>query len=276
MTRVTAGPDSARPGRRLDPVSLLHHRRGQPVPATHPLDNPAWAALTGPHRPFAQIHGRAARYLADLAPFAALADHPDDTAWADLATLVGPGSTVALAATTAQPPAGWTVTMTVPGVQLIDETLDATPDPEATPLTTDDVPDLLDLVARTQPGPFARRTIELGTYLGLRRDGALIAMAGERLRLPGYTEISAVCTHPDHRGHGLASRLVRAVAAGIRARGEVPFLHAAASNTTAISLYQRLGFTARMSTQFSAVRTPDAGEPVLRISGRAAGFSDRL
>jgi predicted GNAT family acetyltransferase len=117
---------------------------------------------------------------------------------------------------------------------------------------------MLDLVARTEPGPFRKRTIELGTYLGIRRDGRLIAMAGERLHPPGWTEISAVCTDPGYRGHGLATRLVRAVAAGIRARGETPFLHAAADNTYAIRMYERLGFTLRRTTTFRAVRIPAA------------------
>ncbi|GAA1631720.1 GNAT family N-acetyltransferase [Nonomuraea maheshkhaliensis] len=97
------------------------------------------------------------------------------------------------------------------------------------------------------------RTVELGVYLGIRRSGELVAMAGERLHPPGWTEISAVCTHPAHRGQGLATRLVLAVAAGIRARGETPFLHAAASNTNAISLYERLGFRLRRSTRVASV-----------------------
>ena len=115
---------------------------------------------------------------------------------------------------------------------------------------------MLDLVARTEPGPFAPRTIELGTYLGIRRDGALVAMAGERLRVPGLTEISAVCTDPGHRGQGLASRLIRAVAAGIRRRGETPFLHVAGSNINAIRLYESTGFKVRTAITFAAVRTP--------------------
>jgi predicted GNAT family acetyltransferase len=112
-------------------------------------------------------------------------------------------------------------------------------------LGRDDVPETVDLVNRNEPGPFLPRTIELGSYLGFRRDGRLVAMAGERLRPPGFTEISAVCTDDDWRGHGFASRLIRAVAHGIVARGEVPMLHAAATNETAVRLYERLGFTVR-------------------------------
>src|SRR4029077_5363570 len=109
-------------------------------------------------------------------------------------------------------------------------------------LTPADVPAMLDLVARTQPGPFARRTIELGTYLGVREGGALVAMAGERMHLDGHSEISAVCTDPSQRRRGLARDLVLTLARRIRARGERPFLHVAADNVNAIRLYEALGF----------------------------------
>jgi predicted GNAT family acetyltransferase len=102
---------------------------------------------------------------------------------------------------------------------------------------------MLALVALTDPGPFRSRTIELGTYLGVRRDGELIAMAGTRFALPQYTEISAVCTHPSYQGQGLARRLIRAVAAHITTTGRTPFLHTGATNTNAIRLYNTLGFT---------------------------------
>ncbi|SHN47264.1 GNAT family N-acetyltransferase [Cryptosporangium aurantiacum] len=239
-------------------MSLL--RDTEPDLASHPLDNPAWAALTGPHREFARVHGRAARYQPDVAPFGVLAPDPGPEAWDDLIALVGPDNVIPLAAIEVTPPdgAGFTVEMALPGVQMIDATVDAAAEPDAIRLTAADVPEMLDLVRRTKPGPFEQRTIELGTYLGIRDRGALIAMAGERLHPPGFTEISAVCTDPAYRGQGLAGRLVRAVAANIRARGEVPFLHAAASNTGAIALYEKLGFVLRKRTMFSAVRTPSA------------------
>jgi predicted GNAT family acetyltransferase len=132
-------------------------------------------------------------------------------------------------------------------------------DPALGRLGAADVPEMLDLVARTEPGPFVARTHELGTYLGVREDGRLIAMAGERMRFPGHTEISAVCTDPDYRGRGLARRLLRAVAAGIEARGEIPMLHAAAPNTSAISLYATLGFAVR--AEFTVVVARGARVP---------------
>jgi predicted GNAT family acetyltransferase len=145
------------------------------------------------------------------------------------------------------------------GVQLVDVSLRAAADPSATVLTSADVPEILELVDRCRPGPFRARTIELGTYLGIRHEGSLIAMAGERLHPPGWTEISAVCTDPAYRGRGLATRLVRAVAAGIRARGETPFLHTGAANTIAIRLYESIGFRLRRTTTFGFYRC--AGGP---------------
>lgn len=119
-----------------------------------------------------------------------------------------------------------------------------------------DVPQMLDLVAQTQPGPFWPRTLELGTYLGIRDGGALVAMAGERLRPPGWTEISAVCTAPEARGRGHAARLVSALVARILTRNERPFLHVAETNTGAIALYERLGFASRKRVTFRGFRTP--------------------
>jgi predicted GNAT family acetyltransferase len=155
-------------------------------------------------------------------------------------------------------PDGWETLSVNDGVQLVAESLEPAEDPEAVRLTAADVPEILDLVKRTKPGPFASRTIELGTYLGIRRNGKLVAMAGERFRPPGYTEISAVCTDDAWRGHGFASRLTRAVAVGIVKRDETPFLHAVATNTSAIRLYEKMGFTLRRTTVFPGVRAPRA------------------
>jgi GNAT superfamily N-acetyltransferase len=221
-----------------------------------PLDNPTWTSLSGPHARFAERAGRVLRYPEDVAPFLGLPDDPGEQDWRDVAALGGPGATVVLAASSARPPAGWEVLDSLPGVQLVDEGVAAAEDPEAVRLGPADVPEMLDLVARTKPGPFRKRTVELGTYLGIRREGALVAMAGERLHPPGYTEISAVCTDPAFRGQGLGTRLVHAIAFGIRARGETPMMHAAASNTPAIRLYLSLGFVLRQRPDFVAVRVP--------------------
>ncbi|MEV5749151.1 GNAT family N-acetyltransferase [Actinoallomurus sp. NPDC052308] len=226
------------------------------VESPHPLDNPVLASLTGPHTRFGERRGDVVRYPTDVSPFLALPVRPTDQDWRDAAALAGPGALVSLAGVEA-PPRGWDVEARIAGVQLVDDGLDEAPDDGAVRLTAADVPEMLALTERTKPGPFLPRTIELGAYLGIRRDGRLVAMAGERLRPPGWTEISAVCTDAAHQRQGLATRLVRAVADGIRRRGETPFMHAAASNTNAIRLYEALGFRLRRTTPFLAVRVPD-------------------
>jgi len=220
------------------------------------LDNPVWAALNGPHAHLARRHGQAARYPADVSPFAGVATRPEDSLWSDLARITDPGETVALPGWDVPPPPHWPVLMRLPGVQFVGSAVHGAEDAEAERLTPHAVPEMLDLVERTRPGPFLRRTITMGSYLGIRRRGRLVAMAGERIHPPGITEISAVCTDPAHRGQGLATRLVLAVAAGIRARGEVPFLHTVADNTGAIRLYLALGFHARRETIFQVLRAP--------------------
>ena len=222
----------------------------------HPLDNPARAALLGPQAHLAERCGAVLRYAADISPFAGLPDEPGPDDWSDLAKLTGAGGIAATAGVPATPPPGWQVLMNVDAVQLTGVPVAAAPDAEAIPLGPADVPEMLDLVTRTRPGPFSPRTIEFGGYLGIRRDGALVAMAGERLRPPGWAEISAVCTDPAFRGQGLATRLTLAVAAAIIARGEQPFLHAAADNVTALTLYESLGFRLRRPATFVVARAP--------------------
>ncbi len=242
------------------------------APTTTALDEPLRAALDGPQAHLATRHGTAVRYHPDVAPF--LAPPRDDAEWDDAAALAGPdGVLVVRTVPSLDPPPGWEVARDLPGVQLVladdapapvaedpaivDAPAPVAEDPAVVELGAPDVDAMLALVGRTRPGPFARRTHELGTYLGVRDDLlGLVAMAGERMHVDGATEISAVCTDPSARGHGLASRLVLTLAARIRARGEVPFLHAAAANATAIGLYERLGFALRAEPHFVAVRAP--------------------
>lgn len=215
---------------------------------SHPLDDAIRAALTGPHAHLAERRGRALRYPADMSPFMALPDRPDAADWADLAALAGPGAPITLSGPVLEPPEGWHVEMRLPLLQFVDGGIVAAPDEEAVRLTEADVPEMLALTALTRPGPFLKRTIEMGTYLGIRRGGRLVAMAGERLRVPGWTEISGVCSDPGQRGQRLGTRLLLAVAAGIRARGETPFLHVLESNVDAVRLYESLGFLLRRSS----------------------------
>ncbi|GGZ37490.1 GNAT family N-acetyltransferase [Streptomyces poonensis] len=237
-------------------TTVADRAHGAGRPPAHVLDHPALTSLTGPHARFAERHGRILRYPVDVTPWVALPEEPDAGDWDVLAALAGPGAEVPLLGFNGAVPDDWELSWYAEGVQLVDEGVDAAPDSEAVLLGPADVPEMLDLVERTRPGPFLPRTVELGTYLGIRRGGVLVAMAGERLHPPGWTEISAVCTHPDARGQGLAGRLVRAVAHGIRERGETPFLHTGADNTGAIRLYETLGFVLRRRTRFMTARVP--------------------
>ena len=231
---------------------------------THPLDNPVRASLCGPHAHFARRRGDVLAYPADVSPFVGLPDYPGTADWDDLAALAGPGALVALAGIPVPPPESWQVTPIGEGVQLVDNGVKAGTDDEkagtddeAVRLGPGDRAEMLDLAERTRPGPFLPRTGELGVFLGIRRGGALVAMAGERLHPPGWTEISGVCTDDGWRGHGFATRLMRMLIGGIRARGETPFLHALASNTGAVRLYETMGFRLRRTISFTAARVPE-------------------
>src|SRR5271165_491181 len=184
------------------------------------LDNPVYAALCGPHARFAQVRGRARRYPADVAPFLALPSSPSAKDWRDAAGLLTPGTYAAVRYSGGELPDAWQTVDAFDLVQMIGERVTGVDCPEAIPLDAADVPEMLELVAQTAPGPFLTRTVELGDYLGIRRNGALVAMAGERFHLDGWTEISAICTKPDHRGQRLASQLVGALIAGIQLRSE--------------------------------------------------------
>lgn len=233
----------------------------------HVLDNPAWSALTGPQRPQAEVAGGVARYRSGISNFGAFDGPPGPGHWAAMSNLVGPSGVVITAGCTGTPPAGWAVEFDGAAVQMTGEGIDGLVDigsegtgvetDEVVPLGPDDVDDMMDLVAETRPGPFTARTWELGGYVGIRRGGRLVAMAGERMHPVGWAEISAVATRPDHRRQGLSRRLVRAVAAGVIARGETPVLHVSVDNVGAIRLYGSMGFDRRRTIRFVAARAPD-------------------
>jgi ribosomal protein S18 acetylase RimI-like enzyme len=217
------------------------------------LDNPAYASLCGAHCGLAQVRGRARRYPADVAPFLALPSPPSAQDWRDAAGLVAPGTYVAGRYGGAELPDGWRTVQAFDLVQMVQERATGVDCAEAIALGAADVPEMLELVGETEPGPFLPRTIELGDYLGIRRDGALVAMAGERFHVDGWIEISAVCTKLDHRGQGLASRLVGALIASIERRSQRAFLHVMSTNTGAIRLYEALGFRLRQHATLTVV-----------------------
>jgi ribosomal protein S18 acetylase RimI-like enzyme len=222
-------------------------------PDEHLLDNPVYAALSGAHARFAQVRGRARRYLPDVAPFMGMPEEPTPADWRDAGRLVAPGTYAAILQAGHEPPPGWVLARTFEVTQMVGEWADAVQRPGVIALGPGDVPEMLELVAQTEPGPFFPRTIELGAYLGFRDHGALVAMAGERLRFQGWTEISAVCTLPAYRGQGLASSLMATLMAAIERRAERPFLHVVTANASAIRLYQELGFRIRRTATIAVV-----------------------
>ncbi|WP_426440623.1 GNAT family N-acetyltransferase [Bradyrhizobium genosp. P] len=222
------------------------HGAGAPSSSPHPLDRVIWEALVSRHKSLAQGDDRARRYPAAFGPFGATVDATPDS-YRSLVPLLPPGDRLAFFTVeeVSTPPE-----LTVVKRDLVDQMVLAAqpPGPGATPLVTlgtADISEMRALVDLTNPGPFGPRTIELGRYLGVRENGRLVAMTGERMKLDGFTEISAVCVHPSHRGTGLAAELIGAVVRAIVFSHEVPFLHVFASNTPAIALYQKLGFVRR-------------------------------
>ncbi|MBO9623777.1 MAG: GNAT family N-acetyltransferase [Sphingomonas sp.] len=212
----------------------------------HPLDNPAWTALRTVQSHLARGEGRALRYDGDYAIFAAAEDHSSQSLEALGSLVGGTGPAIVLAREALPPVPGTCVEKTRLGVQMIAEAL-ARPRTvsDFAAFTDADAPDMLALATLTEPGPFFSRTHRLGDFIGVKIDGRLVAMAGERMKPAGFTEVSGVCTHPDFRGHGYAGALMHVVAERIVARGETPFLHAYADNDGAIALYEALGFRQR-------------------------------
>jgi predicted GNAT family acetyltransferase len=158
-----------------------------------------------------------------------------------------------------EPPGGWAVVGAAPMLQMVHQgdlvsSANSSDLPSIVELSSADAPEMLALAKLTQPGPFSIRTHELGMYLGIRYNGALVAMAGERLKIPGFTEVSAVCTHREHTGRGYARILMTEVMRRIRSRGETAFLHVRQDNVGAIELYKRLGFAERVLLHLSLIR----------------------
>ena len=219
------------------------------------LDNPIWYALSTEQSSFAQGNQLAKRFPSDVAPFAGLMNQSAAT-YSALEEIVS-GNVIALFLDSEPvPPSNWEMTHTGLMYQMVYEG----PPPIATDnelsrkLEQADVPEMTALTKLTEPGPFLPRTIQLGTYLGIHHEGTLVAMAGERLHLTGYTEASAVCTHPDFRGRGYGNLLLAAVISGILQRGETPFLHVRKENVTAICLYEKMGFTVRGQLHLAVIK----------------------
>lgn len=209
------------------------------------LDRPVWASLATLHRPLSEGGDMARRYRRDINLFASARDDSDE-ALAALESLFRPGeSGFVLQVPPICLPAGLRAVKQAEGVRMRfrGEAADAAGMAGIVPLGRPDVAEMLALTALTEPGPFLPRTCEMGRFWGIRIDGRLAAMAGERMQFAGFTELSGVCTHPDFRGRGLARRLSAFVTGRILDRRRQPFLHAWASNNAAIRLYEGLGYT---------------------------------
>ena len=214
--------------------------------STHPLDRPIWNALTSTQSSLAEGGARARRYPPAIAPFAAMADMspPSFAALGDL--MSRPDQAVLFTTEPVIAPAEFKLLLAASGEQMIGAPVE-TPirSAEIITLGAADVPAMMELTKLTRPGPFTPRTHELGTFLGIRIDGQLVAMAGERMKPANYTEMTAVCVHPNYRRRGYAQMLLGAVSRQIVARGEIPFLHVFSDNTAAIALYRRQGMEIR-------------------------------
>ncbi len=226
------------------------------------LDNPIWSALTTDHAHFALGGDKARRYPEDIGPLSGMPG-PTDAGYEALHALAGPGDLVGLfQLEEPHPPRGWTLVrsgvidqMIAPQPVIVAAALPA--EVELRRLTADDAPAMVELARLTEPGPFRLRTIELGNFFGILQASRLLAMAGKRLHLPGFVEVSGVCTHPDARGRGYARILMSCVIEEILQAGKTPFLHSFAYNHAAVRIYKGLGFVRRQSFELAVIRRDD-------------------
>ena len=220
-----------------------------------PLENPVWFSLASGHKTIARVNGVAARYPGDVSPLSGLGEFTPP-AFADMRALTMPGEIIGLVtAAKLQIPGDWEIVVSRMIDQMVCEDFRPAPEIEPLLLSEKDIPAMMALTKLTQPGPFEHGTIGMGKYIGVPSpDGALMAMAGQRMSLDRFREISAVCTHPDHQGKGYAGRLMTLLATEIIADGKMPFLHVKTENASAKHLYEKLGFRVRRAMHFNVIR----------------------
>jgi ribosomal protein S18 acetylase RimI-like enzyme len=218
------------------------------------LDNPFWSSLCTRHRDIALRNGEAARYPAEFAPFLGVA-HADVDFAESVAPLVSPGESVYLIGVAPAVPPGWELEAFRPLAQMVSSApLEPVDGPGIIPLSERHRADVLALTALVYPHYFRPRTMDMGRYFGIYQDGRLAAIIGERLGTETYTEMSAICTHPDFLGRGYARRLTAMLTNDTLERGRIPFLHVSHENTRAKQLYEHIGFRHRRDVGFWSLR----------------------
>ena len=225
----------------------------------HVLDNMIWQALCTGNRELALLEEKVGCYHPEIAPFAAVAER-DRTGFDRLHAFLPAGRKIAIAYFDPPPldPAKWETLRQMDCCQMVYEhPVPAFTTPQSSrivPLTDEHIPQMLELTALTKPGPFFQQTIRFGNYYGIFEGGRLAAMSGQRMHPVPYLEVSAVCSHPDFRGQGLAKALMLRVMEGILDQTYIPFLHVLTSNTGAIQLYESIGFRTRRRIQIDMIR----------------------
>lgn len=221
--------------------------------AEHALDNPVWHSLTTQHAGLALTADGAARYPPAIVPFAAVAE-PTARASDQLASLVDDAESVFIVGVAPPPPPGWQLEPKKPVLQMIcNQRAPEIPGPPVTAMAAEQAPDMIALTDLVFPGFFRPRTLEMGAYYGIYDGARLAAMAGERMRLDGYQELSAICTHPDYTGRGYAQRLISILCNAAFERGFTPFLHVYSDNERAIGVYRKMSFVDRVVLPFWAL-----------------------
>jgi ribosomal protein S18 acetylase RimI-like enzyme len=221
------------------------------------LDNPAWGALTTVHADFAQGTDHAKRYKAGIVPFVACRDTQSNNLQ-ELEPWMAAGETFFIIGDLPPLPQGWVVEHELPCAQMVlGSSMPPMMDDENVPVSVlgeADATDMFNLINSLQPGYYNKDTRLLGTYYGIRQEGALVAMAGERMRSTGFTELSAICTHKDYAGRGFAQRLINRLCQQHAAAGIVSYLHVSLTNERAIRIYEHMGFEQRREIVFRRVR----------------------
>ena len=219
----------------------------------HILDNPAWNSLNTNHRQLGKIGKKAAVYNPQISVIGAVKENTLD-AYLELGTLTTPGVPVAIIGFKIPSELkGWMTLQSAETYQMVCNKPIDYAEVDYVELTKKDVPEMMKLVEVTKPGPFSPGTIEMGHYVGIRKNGELIAMGGERMKPKGYVEISGICTHPEHRGKGYGTAITGILTNTILEQGDTPFLHVFKQNETAIRLYEKLGYATRKVIPVSAL-----------------------